>query len=179
MTRHIHADLMAEYAKDAQISNTPWEYWENMRSIDKDWVSLADHPYWDEATKYRKKPVQWSPPEGSFYIRTDYNGIFSENTKKTRRNFGLERNDRTTALKALAEIRTFCRLLALRDELCPNFTPRWGDDESNNYVIYYDTQLTEFTYVCYTVYKGYSPYFDEEGAIKACELLNSMQVVLY
>lgn len=28
MTKHIHAELMAEYAKDAMETDKPWERWE-------------------------------------------------------------------------------------------------------------------------------------------------------
>ena len=28
MTKHIHADLMMEYAKDAMETDKPWERWE-------------------------------------------------------------------------------------------------------------------------------------------------------
>lgn len=55
MPKHIHADLMMQYAQDAQESETPWENWEVIRSYNV-WVTLRDHPFWTTDYKYRRKP---------------------------------------------------------------------------------------------------------------------------
>ena len=55
MKPHKHAALIAEYAKDAMETETPWERWE-CRSIFESWVFLIDHPEWREDAEYRRKP---------------------------------------------------------------------------------------------------------------------------
>lgn len=56
MPAHIHAALMAEYAKDAAESKTPWENWEFRNTHFPKWENLTFHPTWSICTKYRRKP---------------------------------------------------------------------------------------------------------------------------
>ena len=49
---HIHAAAMAEYAKDATETNTPWERWE-FSCGGPNFKSLITHPQWNEDFKYR------------------------------------------------------------------------------------------------------------------------------
>lgn len=51
--KHKHADLMLEYAKDAQTNNKPFELWEF--KLEDKWHDLDFHPPWNETTDYRKK----------------------------------------------------------------------------------------------------------------------------
>ena len=53
--KHIHAELMAQYAEDAKTSKTPWELWEY---LDKDdgWCAFRGSPGWYETTEYRRAP---------------------------------------------------------------------------------------------------------------------------
>jgi len=53
--KHIHADLMAQYAQDAMESDKPWERWE-FRDFDVDWSDCRGHPSWMEHRQYRRKP---------------------------------------------------------------------------------------------------------------------------
>ncbi len=54
MTAHKHAKLMAQYADDALLSETPWESWEY--SMDTDiFQPCCKHPVWAPGTKYRRK----------------------------------------------------------------------------------------------------------------------------
>lgn len=60
MSKHVHADLMAEYAKDAQTTDKPWLLWEGKflfprEKEDKDWCPLNKHPIWATDTEYRRK----------------------------------------------------------------------------------------------------------------------------
>ena len=51
---HKHAELMALYAKDATLSETPWKFWEFKKEhIDTDWMPLRSHPAWDNNCNYR------------------------------------------------------------------------------------------------------------------------------
>lgn len=54
---HIHAALMAEYAKDATITNKPWELWEHsLKSHDGEWLDCEMHgPSWNPEWNYRRK----------------------------------------------------------------------------------------------------------------------------
>lgn len=55
MTKHIHAELMLQYAQDAMETDKPWERWECCRS-DGVWDELSKHPMWTERMGYRRKP---------------------------------------------------------------------------------------------------------------------------
>ena len=53
--KHIHAELMMEYAKDAMETDKPWERWEF--NVDNKWESFRHgHPLWEDDTLYRRKP---------------------------------------------------------------------------------------------------------------------------
>jgi hypothetical protein len=57
MKPHKHAALMAEYAKDAAETDTPWERWELKHSKEEgEWMSLVDQPNWHNWAEYRRKP---------------------------------------------------------------------------------------------------------------------------
>ena len=57
VTGHVHAELMAEYAKDAAKSKEPWKDWEISASFDSThWISCKSSPGWDSARHYRRKP---------------------------------------------------------------------------------------------------------------------------
>ena len=55
MTKHIHAELMMEYAKDAMESDTPWVNWESRCGTDY-WHQCDLHPFWKRDREYRRKP---------------------------------------------------------------------------------------------------------------------------
>jgi len=52
--KHIHAELMAQYAQDAMETDSPWERWERMSG--GAWVDCWCSPGWFSAAKYRRKP---------------------------------------------------------------------------------------------------------------------------
>lgn len=56
MPAHIHAALMAEYAKDALETDKPWERWEK-RHQGCDWTNLQGHPGWSYDREYRHKRI--------------------------------------------------------------------------------------------------------------------------
>jgi len=79
--KHVHAELMAQYAQDAMETDTPWERWERVHC--GEWVDCLYHPGWFSGGKYRRKPQTITRtitypkplselPEGSryFYIAT-------------------------------------------------------------------------------------------------------------
>ena len=54
--KHIHAELMMEYAKDAMETDKPWLRWEFYHRIEKCWKQFEfDHPAWHLEDQYRRK----------------------------------------------------------------------------------------------------------------------------
>lgn len=53
---HPHAELMAQYAKDATETKTPWERWEWCADGDDVWEPCHQSPAWAVNAKYRHKP---------------------------------------------------------------------------------------------------------------------------
>ena len=51
---HIHAELMAEYAKDATETNKPWKRWEV--SFSDGFIDVKGQPNWSVNHEYRRKP---------------------------------------------------------------------------------------------------------------------------
>jgi hypothetical protein len=56
MTPHKHAELMAEYAKDAMETDKPWERWEQRHECNGFWSQATNHPLWEDTFFYRRKP---------------------------------------------------------------------------------------------------------------------------
>ena len=54
--KHIHAELMMAYAKDAMETDEPWLRWEFYHRIEKCWKQFKfDHPAWHLEDQYRRK----------------------------------------------------------------------------------------------------------------------------
>ncbi|WP_387693034.1 hypothetical protein [Photorhabdus sp. RM71S] len=53
--RHVHAELMLQYAQDALKTDKPWKLWEIGDGADG-WDDLDDHPWWIKDSEYRRKP---------------------------------------------------------------------------------------------------------------------------
>ena len=60
MKAHKHAALMAEYAKDAAETETPWKRWEFFYG--KVWHECLTAMSWDECTEYRRKQTMNTQP---------------------------------------------------------------------------------------------------------------------
>lgn len=59
-TKHIHADVMLQYAQDAQTTATPWLLWE-IRFCSDIWVDCTDGDMHFSANfEYRRKPKMLS-----------------------------------------------------------------------------------------------------------------------
>ncbi|MDE9463531.1 hypothetical protein [Xenorhabdus bovienii] len=56
MAKHVHADVMMEYAKLAQETDRPWEHFEVLHDDADRWCSLAGEFYFDPDKEYRLKP---------------------------------------------------------------------------------------------------------------------------
>lgn len=64
--KHKHADLMLQYAKDAQTTDKPWELWEICGDLAEGdmWLPLYSQPAWETHRRYRRKahttPLQFT-----------------------------------------------------------------------------------------------------------------------
>ena len=77
MAKHIHADLMMEYAQDALETDTPWEYWEFMVTEEGEWWGCGMNPDWHPEVLFRRKPktrtvngftFEWEKGDDNGYI---------------------------------------------------------------------------------------------------------------
>lgn len=73
MSKHKHAELMLEYAKDAMETDKPWERWEILDDITNTWRTLTCAPFWVYKTAYRRKietikigNFEFPKPEGKY-----------------------------------------------------------------------------------------------------------------
>lgn len=57
MPKHVHAELMAQYAQDALETDKPWERWEfRFRRRPSNWRDFTNGPTWLPDIEYRRKP---------------------------------------------------------------------------------------------------------------------------
>ncbi|TDB42647.1 hypothetical protein [Photorhabdus luminescens] len=54
--KHVHAELMMQYAQDALKTNEPWKLWEMYDDANELWEDIFHHPNWNPDFKYRRKP---------------------------------------------------------------------------------------------------------------------------
>ena len=54
MSKHIHAELMKQYAEDAMTTGEPWKLWEYSEDEQR-WFALNTCPNWHISLKYRRK----------------------------------------------------------------------------------------------------------------------------
>lgn len=80
MPKHVHVDLMAEYAKDAATTREPWELWQFRSLPSEDWEDCSGSLLWRENHEYRRKlktirigdidvpePLRVPPDEDTYY----------------------------------------------------------------------------------------------------------------
>lgn len=63
MAGHIHAELMAQYAEDAQKTEKPWELWEYRFRGAKAWKEAIPCISWNARYEYRRKPDPITMPQ--------------------------------------------------------------------------------------------------------------------
>ena len=94
--------------------------------------------------------------------------------------YGLMRNDYSTADKAREEIIKFARLLALRDQECPNSRGyKFEKGEDNHYLVYYTHENCWYVYTAIRAYQPGTVYFKtHEDAQKIADILNEGRFTL-
>lgn len=96
--------------------------------------------------------------------------LYTEQFNRTRKWF-LTRPTQGLANKAAAEVASYAKLLAYRDEFCPDYKFKFDED---NYCIYYDNTEQIYHIETYTSCKDLGRiYFDESTARKLCKALNN------
>ena len=55
-SKHVHAELMAQYAEDAMKTPKPWLLWEFKDFAEYSWSECYRSPGWCEFNNYRRKP---------------------------------------------------------------------------------------------------------------------------
>lgn len=56
MPAHKHAELLLQYAQDAQETETPWDRWEWRISPSNKWENSQGSPAFYSGYEYRRKP---------------------------------------------------------------------------------------------------------------------------
>ena len=56
MAKHIHAEMMMQYAQDAMETPRPWERWEMYGKVSCSWFPLGECFFWRPENQYRRKP---------------------------------------------------------------------------------------------------------------------------
>ena len=61
MAKHIHAEMMMQYAQDAMETSEPWELWEMRLPANKTWSNCTDGDmHFSSMFEYRRKPKMLS-----------------------------------------------------------------------------------------------------------------------
>ena len=92
---------------------------------------------------------------------------------------GMFREDRETAEKALKQIRSFTRLLALRDQECIDSRGYSFKEGNKNYYIHFVNADNKYKISEHTYTNTFQVYFKtEKDAQKICDILNSGKFIL-
>lgn len=59
--KHLHAELMKQYAEDAMETDRPWERWQSKHNDTSDWRDSHGSLSWFTDYQYRRKPESYSP----------------------------------------------------------------------------------------------------------------------
>lgn len=70
--KHVHAELMFQYAQDALRTDKPYELWEIFYAADGTWEDIFHHPHWHPDFKYRRKPEMITVGKVNFPKPVDY-----------------------------------------------------------------------------------------------------------
>ena len=121
--------------------------------------------------------MQWEPKGGDWRIALDWTAYW-RGTHKLSAIEGRERQTKELAEKAAKEMRKFNRLLAYRDEFCPDYVPEWSCEECPYFVFFSNTDRK---WLATSLRRAISPgivYFPEKIAEELVEKLNNGTVVL-
>jgi len=132
--------------------------------------------FWGEVKFEIPKKPKIELRKEEYLIDVVYNKIHYDKDFKMFDNFNhsLTRNDKETAEKAFRTIKRFTRLLALRDQECPNSKGYEFKPNKENYYIFYNELENKYEYDYECIYNHLDVYFNTGGdAQKICNILNS------
>ena len=127
---------------------------------------------------FPNEPVaKWQPKGG--YWQVDCEGdVVAVDSFSHQKEFGTKRITKEQAQRAAVEMRKFNRLLALRDELCGDEVIDWSNNATGFY-LYFSYYQNRWGWSSDERCESIQPYFTSEEAVeKACDMLNSGEVVL-
>jgi len=129
--------------------------------------------FWNEIKYKIPEKSRTELKEGAFSIDIQLNGVV-RHTSKLFAKSGLTRVDEDTARRAVKQIKKFTRLLALRDQECPNSKGYEFISGNNNWCIYFNYLSNKYTYKNSLYEKDIIIYFKtKEDAELICNILNS------
>ena len=133
--------------------------------------------FWDEIKFEIPKSPKIKLKEDEFLIQFYYNKV-EKLDKPVELGYlktnGLTRNDEEMAKKALKTIKRFTRLLAIRDQECPNSRGYEFQSEKENYYIFKNERTNKYDYDIGFYWNCLGVYFSTpEDAQKICDILNS------
>ena len=111
MKKHTHYDCIIAWAEGKEI-----EY----LNADNYWIETST-PGWSELSKYRIKPLTWTPKRGRYVLGFDHYTP------------GIQRDTEELTNKARVEIKKYLLLLAYRDEFDPDFVYNRTNDNAYVY----------------------------------------------
>lgn len=130
-----------------------------------------------ETTEATIEALQSYAVYGDWRIISD-GDVFKCETSKNAREFGMERPTQKQAERAAIEMRKFNRLLALRDELCGDEAVDWSKDEAKYFLCCDEEKKTWDVHANFRQNNSSVYFTTRESANRACEMLNSGEVVL-
>ena len=131
-----------------------------------------------EDVKENKTPEKWNPKPGDFYIGCE-GDVYESDSTEPERMFGIERQTEELAKRASKEMRIHNRLLAYRDEFCPDYTPDWSDKKEEKYSVSYCHDYNVYKTCSYNYMRILGAvWFTKEEATELVKKLNSGEVTL-
>lgn len=126
------------------------------------------------------KKSSWEPVDGEYeiYSSGEIASKYIDSGHIKRKTFGTVRTTEELAEKAAKEMRSFNRLLAYRDEFCPDYKPDWTDMRKPKYYVSFNHINKKW--MCYSnnASETFAPCFPETIVKELVEKLNSGEVVL-
>jgi len=128
--------------------------------------------FWDEIKFEIPKKHKIKLKENEYFIDLEISEVVN-GCKYAGYGSGLRRDDKETAEKALKQIKNFMRLLALRDQECPNSRGYEFKLGERNYCLFKKEETGEYDYDNSYNCNYLGVYFKtEEDAQKICDILN-------
>lgn len=132
----------------------------------------------EEEEQAKNKVKQWEPQGGDWYINS-LGRVKQGASMANSQLLGVERPTQELAERAAREMRIHNRLLAYRDEFCPEYEPDWANHTHSKFRLQYGHAQKKFFVDENTYLEVFGAvYFPQAIAVQLVEKLNSGEVVL-